>query len=62
MSFADGTHGWITGDDKVFRTNDGGTTWRTEFESDQEVFVSVSFPGSTQGWVLSYGGTVLRYE
>ncbi len=53
---------WVAGDNRIFSTQDGGKTWASQYESDGEVYMSISFTDIAHGWALSSRGIVLRYE
>lgn len=60
ICFSDGNRGWIIGSMRAFRagigavilhTQDGGTTWERQYESDKEDMADMDFVGAEKGWI-----------
>lgn len=61
IAFADANHGVAVGEDRLWRTQDGGQTWmRAPFVGDRVALQGVHFADAAHGWVVGSSGTVLR--
>ena len=61
IHFINKNTGWVIGN-KIFHTRDGGSSWKLQYNSSDDKFVSISFVDDTHGWVLSSKGKVYKYE
>lgn len=60
--FVDSRHGWLFGEDFLFRTRDGGHTWkvlRRRLNGTMD-FTAVHFADSATGWALGFEGDIVR--
>lgn len=59
--FANAKRGWAVGDaGTILRTEDGGTTWRSQPSRTEAQLFAVQFPKPAVGWVVGQGGTILK--
>lgn len=54
MQFLSGTTGYVSGNNRVYKTTDGGSTWTTAFDyTAQSVYASkFSFINDQEGWLI----------
>jgi len=59
--FVDANNGWAVGAfGTIFRTHDGGNSWRLQVSHTTEQLFSIDFAGAEQGWVTGRCGLVLH--
>ncbi|MCC7437645.1 MAG: hypothetical protein IT211_04040 [Armatimonadetes bacterium] len=62
ISFADSLNGLVTGNGRVYRTSDGGNTWKVERVDYSNIFrLRVSYKPHSKGVLVDAGGRVFRY-
>jgi photosystem II stability/assembly factor-like uncharacterized protein len=57
--FTDSFNGWCTSLKKIFRTSDGGESWRLQLDLDSVTvirFEKIYFPDTLHGWALDFYG------
>lgn len=59
--FADGTHGWIVGDQgRIYRSDDGGTAWTEQPSGTDVSLFRVQFVNANTGWIVGALGKLLK--
>ncbi len=58
--FVDSTTGWIVGGGALYKTEDGGTTWKIKPTGTSSSLSSVFFTSALRGWAVGANGTALR--
>lgn len=55
-AFTDLAHVWATGDNRIWRSLDGGRTWQSEKLPKGYTVTSIDFASSSNGWALAQNG------
>jgi photosystem II stability/assembly factor-like uncharacterized protein len=55
--FADTSNGWVTGQDGIFHTSDGGYTWNMQYQGNTSYIAGIS---TTELWATSLRDTLLH--
>jgi photosystem II stability/assembly factor-like uncharacterized protein len=60
--FSDEDFGWASGMHQIFHSTDGGNSWDVQYEGSSNLIVKkIIFINRSNGWGISWNGTVLRY-
>jgi photosystem II stability/assembly factor-like uncharacterized protein len=63
VAFADASHGVIVGEDRIFRSIDGGQQWQRVPQSlDHIALQDLQFVDARRGWAVGSAGTVRRTD
>ena len=65
VSFVDQDTGWVAGSDSIFKTINGGETWKSLEGLNNHTYSSLFFVNADSGWVTARGnsmGKVIIYK
>lgn len=64
IHFVSNDIGYLTSDNYIFKTTDGGATWKNEvvLQNPGIKFYELHFTDANHGWACSENGLILRYE
>lgn len=62
LHFLNKNLGYITADKKIYKTTDGGLSWKQEVKISEGQFVELFFLDATKGWAVGIPSLILRLK
>ena len=62
IHFIDSNNGYVSTNEKIYKTTNGGTTWENVVSLGEGSVVDISFTDANHGWACGFNGTVLIFK
>lgn len=62
LTFINDYKGWAAASRGILHTDDGGVSWKYQFQKSEAFFVDICFIEQSYGWALTFTGEIYRYQ
>jgi photosystem II stability/assembly factor-like uncharacterized protein len=63
IQFVDTKNGWVSDVTKIFHTNNGGESWKLQYQNEDMGFIKdIFFLNKSNGWAITNQGYILKYS